>query len=136
MIDFHCHLDLYPNPAKIADECGARGIYLLSVTTAPSAGIGTAALSKAHPRIKTALGLHPQLAHQRKSELSLFHDLVANTRYVGEVGLDGALESRAHWDDQIMVFKDILACCQKLRGRVISIHSRKAAKQVLDVLSE
>ena len=136
MIDFHCHLDLYPDPAQIVGECRARGIYALSVTTTPSAWSGTLALSKGCPRIKTALGLHPQLAHQRKAELSLFRDLIVDTRYVGEVGLDGALEFRPYWEDQITVFRQVLACCEEWNGRVISIHSRKAAKQVLDVLSE
>ena len=136
MIDFHCHLDLYPDPAQIVGECRARGIYALSVTTTPSAWRGTVALSKDSPRFKTALGLHPQLAHQRKAELSLFRDFIAETRYVGEIGLDGAVEFRPYWDDQVAVFRQVLACCEEHNGRVISIHSRKAAKQVLDVLSE
>ena len=70
MIDFHSHLDLYPNFRQIVDECGKRGIYVLSVTTTPSAWEGTSGLAASHSRIKTALGLHPQLAHQRKAELS------------------------------------------------------------------
>jgi len=34
-----------------------------------------------------------------------------------------------------MVFKRVLACCERHGGRVISVHSRRAARQVLDVLS-
>src|SRR5690242_13201410 len=75
VIDFHCHLDLYPNPSQVARECAARGIYVLSVTTTPSAWTGTAALSEGMPRIRTALGLHPQLANQRISELEIFERL-------------------------------------------------------------
>jgi TatD DNase family protein len=135
VIDFHCHLDLYPDVARVVAECKAREIYVLSVTTTPSAWAGTTALSKACPRIKTALGLHPQLAFQRKSELALFEKLILETRYVGEVGLDGAPDLRPHWDDQIMVFKRVLACCERHGGRLISVHSRRAARQVLDVLS-
>ena len=67
MIDFHCHLDLYPNPKLVARECSDREIRVLSVTTTPSAWHGTSSLAEGH--IWTALGLHPQLAHQRKAEL-------------------------------------------------------------------
>src|SRR5258708_3936522 len=37
MIDFHRHLDLYPDPQGVAREYVARELYILSVTTTPSA---------------------------------------------------------------------------------------------------
>lgn len=132
MIDLHCHLDLYPNAKEIAAACKKRGIYVLSVTTTPSAWQGTEALAKDAPRIRTALGLHPQLAHERIGELPLFEKLLPNTRYVGEIGLDGAPEFKAHWDKQITVFDHILLQCSKIGDRILSIHSRKATKAVLD----
>nr|WP_249038340.1 hypothetical protein [Paracoccus pantotrophus] len=45
MIDFHAHLDLYPDPHTVARECVVRDLYVLSVTTTPSAWSGTAALT-------------------------------------------------------------------------------------------
>lgn len=75
MIDFHCHLDLYPNPAKIIAEADAAGIYVLSVTTTPKAWRETARLAKGMKRIRTAVGLHPQIAHERLQELALFEEL-------------------------------------------------------------
>ncbi|TMI99590.1 MAG: TatD family deoxyribonuclease [Alphaproteobacteria bacterium] len=134
MIDFHCHLDLYPDPHKVAEECRRQGIYVLSVTTTPSAWNGTQALSNGTDRIRTALGLHPQLAHERQSELQLFDRILAATRYVGEVGLDGSPELRPHWKAQVAVFEHVLRECQQAGGRVLSIHSRRAAKEVLDRL--
>lgn len=47
MIDLHCHLDLYPDPQAIVAECVRRRLYVLSVTTVPSAFEGTAALAPA-----------------------------------------------------------------------------------------
>jgi TatD DNase family protein len=132
VIDFHCHLDLYPDPHAVAAECRRRGLYVLSVTTAPSAWNGTKALSNGSDRIRTAIGLHPQIAHERKTELPLFDRIVAETSYVGEVGLDGSPELRAHWNAQVAVFEHILAECRRVGGRIISIHSRRAAKAVLD----
>jgi len=134
VIDFHCHLDLFPNPAAVCDECKRRNMYVLSVTTTPSAWKNTAALAADAKRIRTALGLHPQLAHERSNELELFDRFISETRYVGEVGLDGAPEFRKHWQVQLNVFEHVLEKCQSLGGRVLSIHSRRASGAVLDRL--
>jgi TatD DNase family protein len=136
MIDFHCHLDLYPNPEAVVRECVSRGVYVLSVTTTPSAWRGTSALARGASRIRTALGLHPQIVHERKGELPLFEQLLPEVRYVGETGLDGSPEYKQSWDDQLRAFTQILDLCEKAGGRVLTIHSRRAARQVLDRLTE
>lgn len=135
MIDFHCHLDLYPDPHAVVRECVARGVYVLSVTTTPSAWAGTAALAHDAPRIRTALGLHPQIVHERKAELPLFERLLPEVRYVGETGLDGGPEYKRHWHDQVAVFTRILELCEKAGGRILTVHSRRAARTVLDTLA-
>lgn len=132
MIDFHCHLDLHQDPHEIVRECSNRGVKVLSVTTTPSAWRGTNALAAG--QASTALGLHPQIAHERKVELGLFDDLVPLTRYVGEIGLDGGSEFKAHREDQDAVFKHVLDACSRSGGRIMSIHSRHAASAVLDSL--
>jgi TatD DNase family protein len=136
VIDFHCHLDLYQNHHAVRQECDRLGMYVLSVTTTPSAWEGTSALAKDSPRIRTALGLHPQLAGERKGELAQFGALLSQTRYVGEIGLDGAPDSRRSWNDQVAVFEYILAQCRDAGGRVMSIHSRRASSPVLDCLEK
>src|SRR4030042_3042429 len=134
MIDYHAHIDLYPAPPAVARECNAQGIYVLSVTTTPSAWKGTSALAVPGSRIRTALGLHPQIAHQRRSELDLFDTYLPDTPYVGEIGLDAAPEFKRHWDDQVAVFDRILLGCTRVGGRIMSIHSRRATSAVLDRL--
>jgi len=134
LIDLHCHIDLYPDPKSLIFECKKRDIYVLSVTTTPKAWRGITALLNDCPRIKPALGLHPQLAHQRSQELPLFEELIKETIYIGEIGLDGSKELRAHIDVQIKVFRKILQICALSGGRILSIHSREAANYVLDVL--
>lgn len=134
MIDFHCHLDLYPDPAAVRDECERRGLYILSVTTTPSAWEKTAELALSAKRVRTALGLHPQLAQQRMTELPLFDEFLSSTRYVGEVGLDGSPEFRSYWQSQIQTFEHILGRCCDVGGRIMSIHSRRASREVLDAL--
>jgi TatD DNase family protein len=134
VIDFHCHLDLYQSPLAVADESQRRGFGVLSVTTTPSAWNGTARLAEGRSAIRTAIGLHPQLARQRKHELPLFNRCLESTPFVGEVGLDGSPEFKPFWEDQLEVFNHVLQACSAGDEKVVSIHSRRAANDVLDQL--
>lgn len=135
MIDFHCHFDLYPDPEGEIAAADRAGIYVLSVTTTPKAWSHTHRLAKDKKRIRTALGLHPELAHERRSELALFEALLPRVRYVGEVGLDGAGDA-THVTDQQHVFRTILDMAASAGGRVLTIHSRRAVDEVLDQLAK
>ena len=132
MIDLHCHIDLYPDPTAILDEAEARGAFVLAVTTTPKAWRGTRKLVGERGRIRVALGLHPEVVAERYGEVELLCALMPEARYVGEVGLDGSAPHRASIDQQVKVFDRILDECQKLSGRVLTIHSRGAAERVLD----
>lgn len=134
MIDFHCHVDLFPSPERAAEEIDRAGIYALSVTNTPKAFPKTAQLAKGRKRIRTALGLHPQLVSQRHSEMGLFRRLIGETRYIGEIGIDGGDEHAQHLKLQKEVFDDILQACAKAGGRVMSIHSRHASGEVIEAL--
>jgi TatD DNase family protein len=136
VIDFHCHLDLYPDPHEVAAEAQRRGIGVLSVTTTPSAWQGTSQLAVGRPAIKTAIGLHPQIAVERKDEIGLFERYLPETQFVGEVGLDGSPELRASWSDQELVFERILRACGEAGNKVLSIHSRRAADPVMAMLEK
>lgn len=134
LIDFHCHLDLYPDPAATARKAVEDGVYVLSVTTTPSAFMGTSALAPEGGRIRTALGLHPELASTRRHEMRLFHELLPSTRYVGEVGLDGSPPHRDTLAAQAEVLHEILDACAAAGGRIISLHSRGAVDMLLEML--
>ncbi len=131
----HCHLDLYSDPFRVAQECKQRGIYVLSVTTTPKAWDGTNRLADGNPRIRTALGFHPQIAHQRSNELELFDSLLPSVKYVGEIGLDGGSGFKQHWDIQLKIFRHILRSVNAAGGRIMSIHSRSSAASILNELS-
>ncbi|MBS8232474.1 TatD family deoxyribonuclease [Marinobacter salarius] len=128
----HCHLDLYPEPFKVADECKKRGTYVLSVTTTPKAWDGTCRLTEGNQRIRTALGLHPQIAHQRFNELELFDALLPTAKYVGEIGLDGGNGFKDHWEVQLKVLRHIVGSVNKAGGRIMTIHSRHSTSAVLE----
>jgi TatD DNase family protein len=134
LIDFHCHLDLLKSPAIAADEIDRAGTYLLSVTNTPKAFPKTAQIAKGRKRIRTALGLHPQLVHERHGEVGMFERLLTETGYVGEIGIDGGEDSVRHLDIQKDVFRRLLRACADAGGRVMSIHSRHASGEVIEAL--
>ena len=68
MIDYHCHLDLYPNPLKIFDEVKSKEVDVLAVTTSPRAYIKTSQYFSNLKKVRVAVGLHPELVAQRQSE--------------------------------------------------------------------
>lgn len=135
MIDFHCHLDLFAKPQAAVKEVEAAGIYMLSVTTTPKAYAGTKALSGSSKRIRTALGLHPQLVRDRHGETDLFCSLLATTSYVGEIGLDGGSDYAGSLPLQREVLARILRACAAAGGKILSLHSRHASGGVLELLA-
>lgn len=134
MIDLHCHLDLYPDPSAMILEVTRRKMYVMAVTTTPMAWRGLNALLQGSERIRPALGLHPELAAEREHEVSVFNQLVGETRYVGEIGLDGSPQHKATFPAQLRVFRSVLRSCAQAGGRILSIHSRGAATEVLEEL--
>lgn len=107
---------------------------MLSVTNTPKAFPKTAQIAKARKRIQTALGLHPQLVHERHDEVSLFVRLLSETQYVGEIGIDGGNDYAGHIDLQKEVFECLLRACSSHGGKIISIHSRHASGEVIESL--
>ncbi|MEJ2612679.1 MAG: TatD family hydrolase [Candidatus Thiodiazotropha sp.] len=135
MMDLHCHVDLYPDYGKVISDIDRSGFYVLSVTTVPSAFKGTVSLTENIDNCRTALGLHPQLAHQRHNELSLFDELCSETRYIGEIGLDGSKGYAEHMEVQLVVFGHILSKCCEYSDKILTIHSLNAVPMVLELLS-
>lgn len=133
LIDFHCHLDLYESPQAVVSACGDSN-YILSVTTTPKAWFGTKKLAVNHKRIQTALGLHPQIAHERYQELDLFDLLIHETKYIGEIGLDGSLSLKSHQKIQYDVFKHILQKANSSSSKILTIHSLNAVEATLEGL--
>jgi len=136
LIDFHCHLDLYPDHAAAVREADAAGVFTLAVTTTPKAWARNQELTRDTRHVRAALGLHPQLVSNRADEIALWEALLPQTRYVGEVGLDAGPRFYKSLDQQKAVFARVLKACSKAGGKIITVHSVRAAKAVLDHLEE
>jgi TatD DNase family protein len=132
LVDFHCHLDLYPDhPAAVA-QAERANVYTLAVTTTPRAWPRNHALASATRHVRAALGLHPQLVKTHAREFATWEMYLPQARYVGEVGLDAGPEFYSSFDLQRQVFEQVLRACARHGNKVLSIHSARAAKAVLD----
>lgn len=132
LVDFHCHLDLYPDYHKAIQESEAARVFTLTVTTTPKAWPRNYELTQATRYIRAALGLHPQLVMERAAELPVWETHLSETRYVGEVGLDAGPRFYTSLALQKQVFERVLRCCAKSGHKVLTVHSTRAAKAVLD----
>ena len=130
-VDFHCHLDLYPDHVKIIAECDREGVATLAVTTTPQAFHRNRELAAASTHVRVALGLHPQLVADRETELPLLERLLFETRYVGEIGLDAGPRFYRSFEAQERVFERILRACADQGGKVLTLHSVRAVSKVL-----
>lgn len=134
LVDFHCHLDLYPDFPALVRRCDDAGVFTLTVTTTPKAWARNHALAGETRHVRAALGLHPQLVADRAHELGLWEELLPQTRYVGEVGLDAGPRYFASFEAQKQVFEHVLKRCAIAGGKVLTIHSVRSAKTVLDMI--
>ncbi len=133
-VDFHCHLDLYPDHEQLIRECDHAGIATLAVTTTPKAWARNVELAAGARHVRVALGLHPQLVAEREAEVDLLARLLSEARYVGEVGLDAGPRFYKSFDAQRRVFERILRMCAEQGGKILTVHSVRATAQVLQHL--
>lgn len=131
LVDTHFHLDLQKNPLAVVSDCEAHAIYTIAVTNAPSVFSHTQKIVSGTKYMRAALGLHPELVATHGRELPEMLRMMNQTRYVGEVGLDYVTTDADLRTEQRRVFEATLARCAELGGRVITVHSRRAASDVL-----
>lgn len=135
-MDFHCHLDLYPNAREVFAQAVERNMFTWLVTTSPRAFSATSKVLGGHANVLITPGLHPEIVHERYAELDSLIEQIKYASAVGEVGLDGSKRFQHSFDAQRTVFTAVIAQCANVGGRVLSIHSRQAVKNVLAVLDE
>ena len=135
-VDFHTHLDLYPDLSAAIAACDRQRTATLTVTTTPKAFVRNRELADVSEFVRVGLGLHPQLVAERSEEIALFEKLLPQSRYVGEVGLDAGPRHYRSLELQKSIFERILRLCACEGGKILSIHSVRAAKLVLDLLEK
>lgn len=135
MIDTHCHIDLFPNPHKVAEYSERNNITTIGVTNLPSHfEMGFPHVQK-YRKVRLAIGLHPLYAEKHESEYAVFEKNIDRTSYIGEIGLDFSRDGISTKEQQIKSFRFILNLLSS-RKKFITIHSRRAESTVLDLLQE
>jgi TatD DNase family protein len=134
LVDFHCHLDLYPDHVAAMAECDRIGVHTLAVTTTPKAWPHNYALASKTKHVRAALGLHPQLVSERADELALWEEYLPQARYIGEVGLDAGPRFYRSLEQQKRVFARVLTLCADAGGKILTVHSVRAVSAVLDMV--
>ncbi len=133
LIDTHCHLDLYPDVGAAIRKAEAAEVLTLAVTNTPSVFAHMVAMVGKAQSVRAALGLHPELAHERHRELPLFRELMGKTRYIGEVGLDYVTSDDSRRRVQLAALATIVEWCGEAGNKVVTVHSRRAAEDVVDL---
>ena len=136
LVDFHCHLDLYPDHQAAVIGAEDAGVFTLAVTTTPRAWPRNQELARRTEHVRAALGLHPQLVEKHAPEIELWDKYLSETRYVGEVGLDAGPRFYKSLDLQKQVFRHVLQRCADAGGKIITVHSVRATKAVLDQIEK
>lgn len=131
LIDAQVHLDLYPDASKFLDDARNNRVRVVAVTNAPSVFFHTLNVSKDHEYVHAAVGLHPELVASHEQELPSFWPHLSATQFVGEVGLDYTTPDEDLRDRQRRVFAAVLSRCADSGGKVLTVHSRRAARDVI-----
>jgi TatD DNase family protein len=133
-VDLHCHLDLYPDFMSAVQDAERAAVYTLTMTTTPKAWPRNREVTEATHYVRAALGLHPQLVYERAHEISLWDRYLPEARYVGEVGIDAGPRYYRSLDLQKEVFVHVLQGCAQHGDKILSVHSVRSAKLVLDLI--
>ncbi len=134
MIDMHCHLDLYKDPIALLPEVQKRCKYVLAVTTSPRAWQKTKKVFSEIDCVQVSLGLHPEILSQKSNEIDMLLSNIQYCNYIGEVGIDGSEQYKSSFLAQRDLFREVVLTTEKYGGRILSIHSRNASKDVLDII--
>jgi TatD DNase family protein len=133
-VDAHFHFDLFKDPAAIVAEIESLRIRTIAVTNAPSVFHHTLNFSRSTRYLLPAVGLHPELVATHGHEVNSMWPMLEQTRFVGEIGLDYVTCDRENKAAQRDVFSRILERCAPYGDKVISIHSRRSAADVVSAI--
>ena len=139
LIDAHCHVGWFANPAALAREAAGMGLGFLSVTVTPEEFRALDTVLAGEKNVALAAGLHPWWV-RKAADADALCELLPDVRWVGEIGLDAAPRHVATWDAQLAAFSRVCATCAETSSaevpKVLSIHAVRCAGTVLDVLEQ
>jgi TatD DNase family protein len=133
-VDAHCHINFLKKPGDVALICEKQRVHTIYVTTLPSHFEATYDYVKSLTYIYPAIGFHAlEYNYNLENERNIFLRNIDKTQYIGEVGLDFSKNSKVPKSQQIDNFEFILEAI-KGKNKLLSVHSRDAEDEVLDLL--
>lgn len=132
--DTHFHLDLFERPKEILEQIEQEKVYTIAVTNVPEVFEHTHTLVQGSKYVRAALGFHPELAYQHKNQIGKFLELLPQSRYIGEIGLDNYNKAPADYSMQKKVFQEIISACNAAQKKILTVHSRRAEKDVISMI--
>jgi len=132
--DTHMHLDLYKNRDEIIKHIEKEKSYTIAMTNLPILFEKYINLYNNLKYIKFALGFHPELVCEYQNQLPIFLKNLNRTRYIGEIGLDYTVKDEMNKSVQREVFTKIINECSNFGDKILSVHSRKAVKDVIELI--
>lgn len=134
LCDTHCHLDAYNDPIAVLAEAAEAEVSVVAVTGDPGAYRLLRTRLGPRPKVEAALGRHPLHVSPRwPTDLARFLRLLPTAAWIGEIGLDFSPAGKPTQREQARVFDALLSEAQ-VRDRILTVHSRGAAKEVVDAL--
>lgn len=134
LFDTHLHLDLFAEPKEIIKAIENQKYYSIAVTNLPQVFKNTKELCEGSKYVRPALGYHPELAHKFNNQFELFCELLDQTRYVGEIGIDNLRKTTEDFNSQKLIFEKIIRVCADKKDKILTIHSRRAEKEVIAII--
>ena len=134
LIDAHCHIDAYPQPALALETGEAAGISTVAVTTSLASYVRTRVLCRHHPQVRVALGLHPRRLDGASDQWPVWEQVLATAPLVGEAGLDFQDNTEENRKAQIRILERIAEACAK-RKRALVLHSRYGEAEAWDIIT-
>jgi len=134
LIDTHCHIDAYPEPALTLSAGEAAGVYTVAVTTSLVSYVRTRILCRHYPATRVALGLHPRRAGNGYDQWPEWQQALETEPLVGEVGLDFRNGKEENWAAQARLLAEIAQACARGR-RLLMLHSHYAEAEAWDVVT-
>lgn len=139
LYDMHCHLDFADDGAAAAQAMAAAGAGAFSATVTPDGFRVASEEFATHLDVRVGVGLHPWWVADGTCGKEAVEQALAyidETPFVGEIGLDFGKKHGELRTEQTLAFDTIIEHCARQGGKVITIHSVKAASHVLDILEQ
>lgn len=133
LYDTHCHIDLLPDKKAIMEEINQGHIYVMAMTNLPDIYRREKVVYDSK-YIRTCLGFHPELIEEYEHQVEMMWQLLPTAKYIGEVGLD--FVNAGAVGKQVSFLSELFERCNDLSPKIISLHSRGAVDELLNILPE